>query len=113
MSSEKLPASDLGSFPGVGDRIARRLNALGYWKNGRPDVTRFCEEKRYRPQYVYAWLRDRVPGYANLKRLARDLEAPMCWILLGRDAIAEIRELEMRHAKDSHKDRRRSLMEFT
>src|SRR3990170_1810454 len=81
---------DLGShmsdFAGLGERIRTRLELLGYWKNERPDVLRFCEERRYRPQYVYAWLKDRVPTRANLSRLAHDLGVPMAWIMFGQDA---------------------------
>ena len=70
-------------FIGIGDRIRERLNALGYWKKGRPDVAKFCEEKRSRPQYVYAWLKDRVPGPENLNRLAQDLGVSGPWIMFG------------------------------
>src|SRR2546430_17579695 len=63
----------MSRFPGVGQRVGQRLRALGYWKHGRPDVGRFCSEKDYRPQYVYAWLGDRIPTSDNLARLARDL----------------------------------------
>lgn len=106
MSSEKMR----GGFPGIGDRIARRLNILGYWKNGRPDVPRFCDERRYRPQYVYAWLKGRQPDYANLKRLAKDLAAPMAWILLGEEGMAEIRSHEMKSAPQQVKRNRRTLL---
>ena len=88
----KSEAELVKRFPGVGQRINQRLNALGYWRNGRPDVARFCEERRYRPQYVYAWLKDRLPDYENLKRLARDLRAPMCWLLLGEEGLKELQE---------------------
>src|SRR5439155_948198 len=74
----------MSRFPGVGQRIRQRFKALGYWKDGRPDVGRFCGEKAYRPQYLYAWLADRIPSYDNLARLARDLEAPPDWILFGK-----------------------------
>ena len=67
----------------MGDRIRERLKALGYWKEGRLEVSRFCDDKSYRPQYVYAWLGDRVPAYENLVRLARDLSVPPEWIMFG------------------------------
>lgn len=76
----------MSRFPGVGKRIRQRLKALGYWKDGRPDVGRFCGEKAYRPQYLYAWLADRIPTYDNLARLGRDLEMPPDWILFGEGA---------------------------
>src|SRR3989338_1106211 len=70
-------------FPGIGQRVKERLKALGYWKDGRPEVGRFCDDRGYRPQYLYAWFRDRIPSYENLVRLARDLGAPPEWILFG------------------------------
>ena len=75
-----------------------RLQSLGYWKDGRPDVSRFCREKGYRRQYVYAWLRGRVPMAENLIRLAADLGVEPDWLLFGQDAPdgwvgAEIRRL--------------------
>ena len=62
----------MNRFPGVGRRIRQRLKATGYWKDGRPDIARFCTDKDYRSQYLYAWLGDRVPTYENLVRLAHD-----------------------------------------
>ena len=84
-------------FPGTEKRIRSRLEALGYWKEGRPDVSRFCREKGYLPQYVYAWLNGRVPVSANLIRLAADLAVPPAWLLFGDDApddwmTAEVRQ---------------------
>ncbi|MBI4012143.1 MAG: GAF domain-containing protein [Candidatus Rokubacteria bacterium] len=76
---------EMGEFTGLGDRIRARLRLLGYWRNDRPDVLRFCEERRYRPQYVYAWLKNRVPSRTNLGRLAEDLGVPMAWIVFGQD----------------------------
>src|SRR5438132_2420523 len=73
----------MSRFPGVGQRLRQRLKAFGYWKNGRPEVSRFCSERDYRPQYLYAWLGDRIPTYDNLARLARDLEVPPEWIMFG------------------------------
>jgi PAS domain S-box-containing protein len=73
----------MSRFPGVGQRIRQRFKALGYWKDGRPDVGRFCADKAYRPQYLYAWLADRIPSYDNLARLGRDLEVPAEWIMFG------------------------------
>src|SRR5438132_1454992 len=73
----------MSRFPGVGQRLRQRLKAFGYWKNGRPEVSRFCSERDYRPQYLYAWLGDRIPTYDNLARLARDLEVPPEWVMFG------------------------------
>lgn len=46
---------------GLGKRITDHLRALGYWKDGRPDVSWVCRERGYLPQYVYAWLKGRIP----------------------------------------------------
>jgi hypothetical protein len=68
---------------GIENRIRSRLRALGYWKGGRPDVGRFCVEKGYLPQYLYAWLKGRVPQADNLIRLGADLEVAPVWLLFG------------------------------
>ena len=73
----------MNGFPGVGIRIQARLKALGYSKNGRPDILRFCQERAYRPQYLYAWLRGRLPAWENLVRLARDLDVSPEWVMFG------------------------------
>ena len=72
---------------GLGARIAERLEACGYWRNAKPDVSRFCNENRYLPQYVYGWLKGRVPSRRNLDKLARDLRTTHAWLLFG-DASA-------------------------
>jgi PAS domain S-box-containing protein len=64
-------------------RLFEALRAAGYWRDRRPDVQGFCRDRGYRPQYVYAWLRGRVPGPANLTRLCRDLGVSRAWLLLG------------------------------
>ncbi len=71
---------------GIGKRIRGRLLALGYWKDGRPDVSRFCRENGYLPQYVYAWRKGRVPVAENLTRLAAHLGVSPIWLLFGEDA---------------------------
>lgn len=70
-------------FPGLGQRFSERLQMLGFWKDDHPDVGRFCREKGYRPQYVYAWLKDRMPAYDNMQRLASDLDVPVVWFVTG------------------------------
>src|SRR5438034_3006210 len=101
----------MSRFPGVGQRVRQRLRALGYWKDGRPDVGRFCSERDYRPQYLYAWLGDRIPTYDNLARLARDLEVPPEWVMFGtgsptrRDALDAVdRSEEHTSELQSHSD---------
>ncbi len=78
----------MNRFPGVGRRIRERLKATDYWKDGRPEIARFCSDKGYRPQYLYAWLGDRVPSYENLGRLAQDLDVPPEWIMFGTGATS-------------------------
>src|SRR3990167_2786898 len=73
----------MNGFPGVGIRIQARLKALGYSKNGRPDILRFCQERAYRPQYLYAWLRGRLPAWENLVRLFRSLDVSPEWVMFG------------------------------
>ena len=75
---------------GFGDRLKARLRALGYWKNDRPDTPRFALERGYRPQYVYAWLRDRIPDYENLIRLARDLNVTPDWLRFGAETDEQV-----------------------
>src|SRR3989449_603098 len=88
----------MSRFPGVGQRVRQRLRALGYWKDGRPDVGRFCSERDYRPQYLYAWLGDRIPTYDNLARLARDLEVPPEWVMFGTGSPTRRDALDAVHA---------------
>ncbi len=73
----------------LGERLRARLKLSGYWKKGRPDLVRFCREKGYRHQYLYAWMKGRVPGQQNLARLAKDLGTSMAWLLFGKEEIAE------------------------
>jgi hypothetical protein len=83
---------------GVQGRIRLRLQSLGYWKDGRPDVSRFCREKGYQSQSVYEWLKGRVPRAESLIRLGSDLAASPAWLLFGEDLPegwigAEVRQL--------------------
>jgi PAS domain S-box-containing protein len=68
---------------GLAERIAERMQALGYWKRDRPDVRRFCEARGYTPQYVYGWLRGRMPTLPYLNRLADDFGVTVEWLALG------------------------------
>jgi PAS domain S-box-containing protein len=74
-------------LPDIGKRIGRRLVEQGYSKAGRPDVAKFCAEKGYRPQYVYAWLAGRTPSYENLVQLAADLGVSRSWLAVGDEAL--------------------------
>lgn len=78
-----MERSNFRKAHGPGSRIAERLETLGYWRNGKPDVRRFCHDKGYLPQYIYGWLKGRVPSRRNLEKLARDLQTTSAWLLFG------------------------------
>lgn len=69
-------------FPGLGGWIKERLKALRYWKNGKPDISRFCRERGYDARSFYPWLKGRVPT-RYLSKLAKDLETSEQWLLHG------------------------------
>lgn len=71
----------------VGERIAERMRALGFWneRTGHPAVARFCLEKGYMPSYVYRWLKGDCPHGPALVKLARDLETSTDWLLTGEE----------------------------
>ena len=72
--------------PGFGDRLRECFLQAGYWKENRPDVYRFCLERRYSSQRMYAWLRGRTPPHHELIRLAEDFGVSLAWLLLGEEA---------------------------
>ena len=78
---------------GFGDRVHKQLIGLGYVKRDKPDVSRFCRERDYRPQYVYAWLKGRLPRAGYLERLAGDLQVSPAWLMFGEQSaqMAEVR----------------------
>lgn len=77
----------MATFPGLGDRIAQRLTALGYVRQGRPDIARFIREYGYDPRSFYPWANNnRVPRFETLIKLAADLETSPAWLLLGERA---------------------------
>ena len=74
----------MAKWPGVGERIRQRLIAVGYEKNGRPDILRFCMEKKFFPTYAYKWANASVlPERENLLRLAECLGVSPSWLLFG------------------------------
>ena len=79
-------------LPGIGKRIAQRLLELGFSKAGRVDVARFCAERGYRPQYLYAWLAGRTPTFENLERLATDLSVSRSWLVMGEESVGAVAE---------------------
>src|SRR5712692_3514916 len=101
----------MNRFPGMGRRLRQRLRATGYWKDDRPDIARFCAEKGYRPQYIYAWLGDRVPSYENLIRLGRDLGTLPEWVMFGTGPGARTEPVEA--AAEARRAPRGQLIDFT
>jgi PAS domain S-box-containing protein len=68
----------------IGSRIIQRLSALKYWKNGRPDVSRFARERGYLPQSLYLWIKNAAaPNLENLTRLSQDLGVSVEWLTFG------------------------------
>ncbi len=81
------------------------MKAFGFGKDEHPDVARFCDEKGYRPQYVYGWLRGRIPTYENVKRLARNFDVPLSWLMLGDEADRAV-AVQARASLEGRKHRR-------
>lgn len=72
-------------FPGLAARLRERLKVLGYWKEDRPDVRRFCREHDYDARAFYPWISLEKPRYpsASIDRLAHDLQTTTPWLLHG------------------------------
>lgn len=70
-------------FPGLAERIRKGLEARGYWKEGRPDVLRFARDYEVNDEYIYRWLRGTTPNFDHLQTLAKALDVPIAWLLLG------------------------------
>jgi hypothetical protein len=73
-------------WPLVGQRIRECLRDLGYWNNDRdrPDVIRFCLDRRYLPQQVYKWIEDETfPDRENLERLGHEFGVNPAWLAWG------------------------------
>jgi transcriptional regulator with XRE-family HTH domain len=75
----------MAKWPKIGDRLRERLQAVGYWRDGRPEVGRFCVERGYLTTYLYRWLSGATPDHENIYRLARDLGVSPSWLLFGED----------------------------
>lgn len=77
-------------FQGVGPRIAARLVALRYQRegDGKPDVGRFCKDRGYHPTIFYEWINDRSTPTKDLDRLVEDLETTKMWLLFGETSTA-------------------------
>lgn len=51
----------------------------------------FIRAKRYTTSSFYHWMTgERTPSFPRLKRLARDLDVSLCWLLLGEDGVREV-----------------------
>jgi hypothetical protein len=95
-------------YPGLGERIARRLIELGYvQKSGRPDVLRFAAEHRYIASYLYTWIGQTTPEYQNLLRLAADLRVELGWLGFGEAARDIPRHSNMEPLKSPPRSRKR------
>ena len=58
----------------IGTRIAERMRVKGFWKDGRPDIGRFCITYGIIPSYMYRWLKGEMPRADRLIRLAGVLD---------------------------------------
>jgi hypothetical protein len=95
-------------YPGLGERIGRRLIELGYvQKNGKPDVLRFASDHGYVPSYLYTWMGQTTPQYQNLRRLAADLRVELGWLGFGDDAREIPKASLAAHVKTPVRPRRR------
>ena len=95
-------------YPGLGERIARRLIDLGYvQKNGKPDVLRFAAEHGYVSSYLYTWMGQTTPEYQNLRRLAADLSVELGWLGFGEAAREIPKKSDVDHARAAARPRRR------
>lgn len=85
---------------GLGERITRRLHAMGYWHiaRQRPDLMRFGLEYRYPHIYLYRWVNMEIcPDRDNLMRLAKDLGVAPAWLLMGDEGLRKPRK-QPRHS---------------
>jgi hypothetical protein len=74
----------MSQWAGVGQRIRDLVLQAGFTKDGRPDIMRFCDERRYRHTYFYRWVKDEAtPDKPNLERLALDLGCTPEYLLFG------------------------------
>jgi hypothetical protein len=76
-----------------GERVRERFRILGYWKDGKPDVSRFAVERGYIPSYLYRWLAGETPRGESLFRFAADLKVEPQWLVTGSRARNVVRRL--------------------
>lgn len=70
-------------WPLVNERIRECLREAGYWKNDRPDVARFAKESGIHVMYIYKWLGNTIPSYANILDLAERFKVSPAWLMFG------------------------------
>lgn len=76
------------SVQGFGSRVHERILALGYVKRDRPDIARFSRERGYHAQYIYGWIKGRLPRSGHLERRAGDLGVTPAWLMFGQQEVA-------------------------
>lgn len=69
------------------------MREAGYWDAGRqrPQILRWCRERTgYTPQYLYEYVKNSVmPTKPMIDMLAKDLQKPKAWLLLGDEGVEE------------------------
>lgn len=78
-------------FQGLASRLRDRLKALGYWRDGKLEVARFCADFKYDPRSFYPWIRKENPRYpaGSLDRLVADLQTTKTFLLHGDGAAGK------------------------
>lgn len=100
----------MARWPGLGERIKERLLGLGFVVGDKPDIMRFCDERRYRHGYFFKWANYGVtPEPENLERLAVDLGVTPEWLLFGPVIFDRNRPLAVSPARRSGRGRRPTL----
>ena len=95
-------ASTASPYPGFGDRLREALRDAGYWnaQRSRADISRFCRDNGWLTQYIYEYLRaTRMPAYAQLTKLAADLQVPLAWLLVGEEGCEELLRFRRRRKR--------------
>ena len=64
-------------------RIKDRLESLGYWHQGAPDLKRVSSESGFGPSALRKWLAGTVPSLPNSLALADFLGVRLAWLMTG------------------------------
>jgi proteasome lid subunit RPN8/RPN11 len=67
----------------VAKRIEQRLESLGYWRDGRPDLKRVSSESAMPASTLRRWLAGTMPSVPNSLMLADFLGVRIEWLLFG------------------------------